>query len=360
NTKYSLHPIYLSEELRNITNGYENIGFLKNEKYILGLAGGYLKFGRFKHPIENPVIRINKVATAALDEPFQVSSLNSEGEFTYKTNNISFGFSVPQYKKFRSPRYSYRLLGLSPQWSTWSNIPLASFKNLSFGDYEFQVKGRVGNKASVPFSYNFSISRPWYFSTLAIIVYVLLFILLTIIVHQTYKRRHKKILEKNDRALRMKNLEAEQIITKLQNEQLEKEMDGKNKELAITTMSLIKKNEFLSNIKQKLENTSQSPEVKSVIRTIERDISEKDNWTFFKQAFNNADKDFFKKIKSRHPELTSNDLKLCAYLRLNLSSKEIAPLLNISVKSVEIKRYRLRKKMDLARETNLTDHIMEV
>jgi FixJ family two-component response regulator len=63
-----------------------------------------------------------------------------------------------------------------------------------------------------------------------------------------------------------------------------------------------------------------------------------------REAFNNADKDFFKKIKSVHPTLTPNDLKLCAYLRLNLSSKEIGPLLNISVKSVEIKRYRLRKK----------------
>ena len=80
----------------------------------------------------------------------------------------------------------------------------------------------------------------------------------------------------------------------------------------------------------------------------------------FKEAFRNADKEFFDKIKERHPELTSNDLRLCAYLRLNLSSKEIAPLVNISVKSVEIKRYRLRKKMNLPREVNLTDYIMNL
>ena len=67
----------------------------------------------------------------------------------------------------------------------------------------------------------------------------------------------------------------------------------------------------------------------------------------FKEAFNNADKDFIKKLKSIHPNLTPNDLRLCAYLRLNLSSKEIAPLLNISPRSVEVKRYRLRKKMEL-------------
>ena len=70
--------------------------------------------------------------------------------------------------------------------------------------------------------------------------------------------------------------------------------------------------------------------------------------------------DFFDKLKSKHPGLTSNDLRLCAYLRLNFTSKEIAPLLNISVKSVEIKRYRLRKKMELPHELNLTDYIISL
>ena len=124
-------------------------------------------------------------------------------------------------------------------------------------------------------------------------------------------------------------------------------------------MSIIKKNEFLSNLKEELKG-AENPKVKSAIKTIDRELSEEDNWKMFKEAFKNADKEFFDKIKVKHPELTSNDLRLCAYLRLNLSSKEIAPLLNISVKSVEIKRYRLRKKMDLPREVNLTDYIIQL
>ena len=80
----------------------------------------------------------------------------------------------------------------------------------------------------------------------------------------------------------------------------------------------------------------------------------------FQEAFNNADKKFLKKIKTNHSELTPNDLRLCAYLRLNLSSKEIAPLLNISPRSVEVKRYRLRKKMNLDRDENLTTYILEL
>ena len=100
--------------------------------------------------------------------------------------------------------------------------------------------------------------------------------------------------------------------------------------------------------------------MKSVIKIIDKNLNNEDDWAFFEEAFNNADKDFLKKVKAKHPSLTPNDLKLCAYLRLNLSSKEIAPLLNISYKSVEVKRYRLRKKMGLPHESSLTNYILEI
>ena len=83
------------------------------------------------------------------------------------------------------------------------------------------------------------------------------------------------------------------------------------------------------------------------------------DWSLFEQAFNNADKDFLEKIKTSHPDLTPNDLRFCAYLRLNLSSKEMAPLLNISIKSVETKRYRLRKKLGLEHDSGLVNYILK-
>jgi DNA-binding CsgD family transcriptional regulator len=119
---------------------------------------------------------------------------------------------------------------------------------------------------------------------------------------------------------------------------------------------------LLSFIKEDLKNTSESDSrgIKSVISTITRNINEEDTWNVFKDAFDNADKDFLKKVKTKHDSLTPNDLRLCAYLRLNLSSKEIAPLLNISVRSVEIKRYRLRKKMELPHEQGLVEYILGI
>jgi AraC family transcriptional regulator, chitin signaling transcriptional activator len=357
---YKLNSIYLPRELRNITLGYENISLLPDNSLLLGISNGYLKFEKDFPELEDYELRINEITAFALDKEPAILDLKEIEAFHYKTNNLNFKFSTPVFHKFYRPEYSYRLLGLSPQWSPWTEASTASFKNLSFGDYEFQVRGRIGDSYTNTVLYSFQIDRPWYISYTAIAVYILLLLLLLFLINKAYKRKHLKLIRENEKELRMKNLEAEKKIIELQNMQLEKDMESKNKELAVSTMSLIKKNEFLNSIKDKLKESKASGEVTSVIKTIDKDISEEDNWKFFKEAFNNADKDFFKKIKSGHPNLTANDLKLCAYLRLNLSSKEIAPLLNISVKSVEIKRYRLRKKMDLDHDVKLVDYILAI
>ena len=168
------------------------------------------------------------------------------------------------------------------------------------------------------------------------------------------------MLDGEKKKLKRKKLKSQKELIQIKNEKLKGEIESKNRELAVSTMSIIKKNEFLHAIKNKLQKAENATQIKSVIKTIDRNINNEDDWKFFEEAFNNADKDFLKKVKELHPELTSNDLRLCAYLRLNLSSKEIAPLLNISVKSVEVKRYRLRKKMNLPHENNLNEYLISI
>ena len=109
-----------------------------------------------------------------------------------------------------------------------------------------------------------------------------------------------------------------------------------------------------------LNKIGDSQHIFRVIKIIDSNLNNEDDWRFFEEAFNNADREFLKKIKRIHNKLTKNDLKLCAYLRLNLSSKDIAPLLNISLRSVEIKRYRLRKKMKLTHNEGLTEYILSI
>ncbi|MBT8275777.1 MAG: hypothetical protein KJO39_06530 [Bacteroidia bacterium] len=156
------------------------------------------------------------------------------------------------------------------------------------------------------------------------------------------------------------DLDFQAIIRRKRNESLNQEIQARNRELAISTMNMIRKNTTLNNIKNELKKFKEGSGLGQEIRLVDQSINYKEDWKFFEEAFNHAGKDFFKKVKELHPGLTSNDLHLCVYLRLNLSSKEIAPLLNICPRSLEIKLYRLRKKIKLAREHNLNNYFIEL
>lgn len=358
--KLVLNTIPLPHENRNITKGFENISLIGKDHFLVGSNVGYIEFSLPLKMIPAGELTINSVKTNSKGKNIEFMPLNiSDLELENERSNVEFKFSIPHFQKLTEIRYSYRILNYSTAWSNWSEDGTAEFENLPAGTYNFQVKGRINEKETGILNYRFSIARPWYLTHMAIAGYFLIFLLGLFGIHMAYKRHHEKVLEEREKNLRMQALEAEQKVIKLQKEHLEKDMAEKNGQLAASTMSIIRKNEFLSALKDELKKSDTS-KVSGVIRTIDKEISEEDNWKMFQEAFKNADKDFFDKLKARHPGLTSNDLRLCAYLRLNFSSKEIAPLLNISVKSVEIKRYRLRKKMELPHEANLTDYIINL
>ncbi|MFT6731628.1 MAG: AraC family chitin signaling transcriptional activator, partial [Glaciecola sp.] len=233
--------------------------------------------------------------------------------------------------------------------------------------YVFKVRAKFADSLlKNTKSYSFTVLRPWYLTSTSLFFYLIIGIVLAHFAHKKYTSyyvmKESKLIEENTRLLEIKELENEQEIMRVINEQLSEDVDTKSRELAVSTMSLNSKNELLAFIKEDLKksNDDDTRSLKSVISTINKNITGSDSWSVFKEAFENTDKEFLKKIKSSHRSLTSSDLRLCAYLRLNLSSKEIAPLLNISVRSVEIKRYRLRKKMNLSHEDGLVEYILAV
>jgi len=251
------------------------------------------------------------------------------------------------------------------RWSKWFTEPSLMFANLPHGSYDLIIRARIGNKLSEnTASYSFTIKKPWYFSIPALAFYFLVTLLLMWGIHKAYRQNYMKhkqrLMDENRRKMERTQIESEREIVKLKNQQLKKDIEAKNKELASTAMSLINKNELLNGIKNDLLHIKDKSSRDEVVRVINKNLNNSSDWEFFQKAFDHADKDFLTKIKTVHPELTANDLKFCAYLRLNLSSKEIAPLLNISVRSVEIKRYRLRKKLGISHEMNLIDYILEV
>src|SRR5690606_23446066 len=132
-------------------------------------------------------------------------------------------------------------------------------------------------------------------------------------------------------------------------------------------INVIRKNEILESIKNELVQVKndlgqQLPNVhyQKLLDSINRNLSGKEDWTLFEDNFDDVHEEFFKRLKLRHPDITPSELRLAAAMRMNLSSKEIAPVLGISVRGVEIKRYRLRKKLGLDESVNLNSYMMEV
>ncbi|GAA3588595.1 LuxR C-terminal-related transcriptional regulator [Flavivirga amylovorans] len=360
-----VNRIPFSKSLPRGLTGYENISFLYNQKYLIGTSTGFVVLDLDKISNMPYEISINSITKHSISNTWETVNKNINGNFENKDNNIEFSFSVAEFDKYLDTKYQYQLEGMYPNWSNWSSKPNTLFENLPFGNYTFNVRARVGNALTKNIaSYRFNIERPWYLSNIMIAAYVIFVLLFSLMMHHIYKRYYRKqreaLLQKTKRELELKELANRQQLMSFNNEKLRQDIDNKNRELGISTMSLIKKNEFLNSLKKELQNVNDIKNVKHVIKIIDRNINNTDDWNVFEEAFNNADKDFLKKIKQEHPSLTSNDLRLCTYLRLNLSSKEIAPLLNISPRSVEVKRYRLRKKMNLQHESSLTDYILEI
>ncbi|MEZ7504420.1 triple tyrosine motif-containing protein [Flavobacterium sp. Arc2] len=358
-------PIPVS--LTNSMLGYENIAQISNSDYLFGTTDGYYIMNINELAFNDYWISLSSVTANKLNEEPRYITLTTEGSFNYNENNVTFSYTVPEYNKYINAEYQYLLEGFQNEWSDWSAKPSVNFKNLPSHDYVFKVRARFANTTlEKVVVYNFRIQKPWYGTNQALFLYFILLLLLARVIHKKYKsyyqKQKDKLIEENNLLLEIKELESEHQLMRVRNEQLSQDVDVKNRELAASTMSLNSKNELLEFIKEDLKktNSDENRSIKSVISTINKNITGKDSWSVFKEAFENTDKDFFKKVKQLHPSLTSNDLRLCAYLRLNLTSKEIAPMLNISVRSVEIKRYRLRKKMGLVHEQGLAEYILAV
>ncbi|AWX43528.1 hypothetical protein HME9304_00517 [Flagellimonas maritima] len=365
-----IKSIPLPESMRNSTVGYESVSALENNSYyLLGTSSGYITVDIDNFKEKEFTVNIASIGKAGKNKDSKNQDLvnkNVKGSFKTNENNLEISYYAANYDKYLKSHYQFQLTNMYPNWSEWSKKSSVTFENLPYGDYTFKVRSRIGTKISKNIAtYSFEIARPWYFSNLMLVIYILGILSSSILVHNLYKRhyhkRQQKLILKNKREMDLARVQNEKEIIKIKNEQLKEEFKSKSNELAASTLSIIKKNELLSKVKEQLlANVEKKESVRAIINIIDKSLNQNDDWELFKEAFNNADRKFLKKLKKAHPNLSPNDIKLCAYLRLNLSSKEIAPLLNISARSVEIKRYRLRKKMDLTHDENLVNYILKL
>lgn len=164
----------------------------------------------------------------------------------------------------------------------------------------------------------------------------------------------------------LEKAEREREIYRLKAEQLQNEVELKAKELTAMALGIVQKNTLLDELKERIAdsvaaNASEGGTVlKTVIDQIESARDVENDWKAFEEQLDQLHGDFIRNLSTRYPELTPTELKICALLKANLATKDIANLLYLSERTVENHRYRLRKKMGLAADSNLALHLASI
>lgn len=295
----------------------------------------------------------------------------------YQDNAIRFRYAA-HYFETQPVEYRLKLSGLDNEWTEWTKKTEKEYTNLLEGKYTLAIEARnMHGDVSEMHPFEFIVLPPWYRSTIAKFIYFLIALaMLFALVLWIRKRmemqkrqlvlRQEEALQEKDHQIRQVSNQSKAEIGKLKQEKLQSEVNHKNKELALATMNLISKNEFIAQIKNKIrsiekkeDNDKISRELQRLIKDIDRNLNHDADWQQFAYHFDQVHGDFLKRIKQDYTELTPQEIKLCAYLRMNMSTKEIANLLNISVRGVEVSRYRLRKKLQLETKINLSEFMMD-
>lgn len=343
---------------------YENIYPISEQQAIVCLENG-IAWVDAGYLVSNPAIsrfypRLQEIQLLNRSNTRIYPALNLEYlRVRNAYNNLVFKFSFPHFTN-QPIYYQFFLEGLSQEWSEKTENPTFRFDRVPSGLYKLKVKAIDSwGYESQEYTKSIEILPAWYASVGGRIALILLVLGILVLIRWLGIRKIK-------REEQQEHEHRERELIRLRNEKLDAEVTHKSKELANSTMSMIKKNEFLLDLRtivadQKEQLGSRYPDkyFLHLTQKIDENISSHDDWTIFETNFERAHELFLKKLKDAYPDLTNKDLRLCAYLRMNLSSKEIAPLLGISVRGVENHRYRLRKKMGMEHDDTLIDSILK-
>ena len=379
---YEITKTIFNKLQRRLVGGFEHIAYYDDHNVIIGTDDGFVHF--------DPSFVFNTDHTfttliRGVEVTAEKDSLLSGGWFgataadastqpvdrvpvlPHHYNALRFTFSATSFEDALQVQYQFKLQGYDANWSTWGPLTRKEYTNLKEGDYTFFVKSKdIYNREGSVAAYSFIVLPPWYRTLWAYAVYVILFIVLLVAVYRMARHEQRKAMRMREIVHQEDVLKVEKEIIKLNNEKLESELLHKSKELASSAMHIVHNMETIEKIKTSLiaaidvvHDPDARNQMRRVLRSIDNEITMDNRWEQFELHFNQLHDDFLVRLRKEYPNLTHNDIKLISYLKLNLSSKEIAPLLNLSIRGVEASRYRIRKKMNLTPQVNLTDFILK-
>lgn len=293
--------------------------------------------------------------------------VNKKNVINFFENNLTLEFRYTDYskKKFTIEcfleNYDTRWMPTAADYSiTYPNLPANTYV---LNSRVLNETGEILSTITIPFT----VKNPWYKTSLSIILYIALIGLLLAFLIRKYiqmaVRRKNKLFAQQEKERIAQLDRQEKLITEMKNEKLQNDLTYKSKELANATMMVINHEELLNKLKKEIQDSVRTgkinrPQGASLVKMIDGNLSGEDEWAVFQENFDLIHENFFRKLTERYPSLTPGDLRLCALLRLNYSSKEIAKMLNLTLRGVEAARYRLRKKLDLEEDENLVTFVI--
>jgi ligand-binding sensor domain-containing protein/DNA-binding CsgD family transcriptional regulator len=380
--KYTLN--YFPELTGKVLAGFENVYAYNKENTFIASNNGIIHINYEKYHSTKSTLNVLLTQVNAFGKQDSLifggytatntDSTNKKSipQLSINNNSFHFEFCAPSFAIQNNIEYSYHLKGYEKKWNEWTSKTEKDYTNLPSGSYVFLIKAKdnAGNE-STAVSYSFEIKPAWYNTIWAYILYALLIITGLFYYNKwqrnKFKKQQIKFEEEQQQLKYIHQLElqkSEKEIIELQNEKLINEVIYKNKELADASMHLVERGDALVKVKDELQQlykkTGGNHDVKKAIQLVSDIEKNNSNWEQFSTHFDEVNNGFLNKLKLKYPSLTNTDLKVCAYLQLKLSTKEIAQLMNISVRGVEISRYRLRKKLQLTTEQSINDFLNEI
>ncbi len=288
-------------------------------------------------------------------------------QITEGTRVLQFVIESFKFKDINNQLFRYYLSNFDAGFGEWTNTFMKEYTNLKAGTYTFQVQAfdaRGEIITSQP--YQIIVDPPLYKSPYARLLYAMLVMTGLYLVYryqrQYYRRKQDRLERQRVKELEQKQQELQQV----KDEQMKSELHHLNNLLAASTMNLVVKNEFMENIKEEIRQAKITNKVEDKQLALERIIKEIDttlkvheDWKQFEYHFDRVHGDFLSRLTAEFTDLTPGEQKLCAFLRLKMDTKEIANLMGISLRGVEVARYRLRKKLGLDAHQNLSKFILE-
>lgn len=365
-------------------DGFESIHALSDNTILVGSHKGFILPDTStvkaydRDSVINPVVRRITLTTVGdsvvYGQSFTMESKTLEIDYIY--NSLRFIMGGAGISANSQIQFAYMLEPMEKQYSKYTSNNSKEYTTLKEGDYTLHIKSKssFNNKEGYT-SVKFTIKPPFYRSWWAYIIYAIiisgiLYMLYLIISNKQKQSRRRLEIEKDreilacQRSLNEERLIKEKEILTLKNEQTEINLKLKTQELANITLSRISHNDTLSSIKADLRKisaaikngdyTGANSKIVALQTSISVNMDTNIDWNKFEDDFNVTHLNFITKLKEAYPDFTKKEIKLCVYIKMGLLTKEIAPLMNISIRGVEMLRFRMRKKMNVTSDVDLT------